>query len=92
MTTSSEKEIPKSKNTMAFFNRFLYSGFVFMSFYFAATGQLDNAASNLALALIFDPFDQEVRWKDRPLYQRIWLFAHVTLVMGFLIIWGIKNY
>lgn len=41
-----------------------------------------NAASNLGIALIFDPFNQQKKWNDRPLYQRVWLIVHVMLVFG----------
>lgn len=35
---------------------------------------------NLGIALAFDPFDQSVSWKERPLYQRAWLIVHLVLL------------
>ena len=35
--------------------------------------------ANLGLALAFDPFDQKVTWKERPVFQKRWLIVHLTL-------------
>lgn len=43
-----------------------------------------DAMSNFGIALIFDPFNQEVRWVNRPIYQRAWLVVHVALVFVLL--------
>lgn len=40
---------------------------------------------NLGIALLFDPFDEKVSWSDRPLYQRLWLIAHLVLLTGLLL-------
>ena len=37
-------------------NRLLYSGFLLLCLYFLVKGDITDAASNLGLALIFDPF------------------------------------
>lgn len=64
-------------------NRFLYGGFVaFTMYYIAVPHDLMTAASNLGIALIFDPFDQTVKWNDRPSWQRSWLIVHALLVFG----------
>ncbi len=44
-----------------------------------------SGAGSLGLALIFDPFDQTVKWNNRPLYQKAWLFVHVFVVMALFI-------
>lgn len=66
-----------------------YAGFVLLSFYFFFISRdLGSAVSNMGIALIFDPFDQKVTWSQRPLWQRVWLLAHVSLVLvgfGFMI-------
>jgi dipeptide/tripeptide permease len=92
MTASNEKTVSTPKNLSGFFNRFLYGGFVVMSIYFLVTNQLDNAMSNLGIALIFDPFDQKVTWSDRPLYQRVWLTVHVVIVLGLMVFWAIQKF
>lgn len=82
MTTVNQQIQPRDRTKI--FNRVLYVGFVLMSFYFVATNQLDNAMSNLGIALIFDPFDQKVMWNNRPLYQHVWLLVHVFIVLGLM--------
>jgi hypothetical protein len=42
----------------------------------------------MALALIFDPFDQSQQWNERPRWQRAWLIAHLGLsaaALGYVI-------
>ena len=38
----------------------------------------------LGIALVADPFDQSVTWKDRPKWQRAWLIAHLGLTAAAL--------
>jgi hypothetical protein len=67
------------------FNRTLYVLFLVIVIYQFATHDVESAVVNLGIALIFDPFDARVKWPDRPLYQRIWLMAHLALTLiGFL--------
>jgi hypothetical protein len=79
MTVANENSKPKDH--MAKFNRWLYAAFVLLSVYFLTTRQLESAMTNLGIALIFDPFDQKVTWSNRPMYQRLWLMVHATIVM-----------
>ncbi|MGM9508994.1 hypothetical protein ACS5NO_14760 [Larkinella sp. GY13] len=70
------------------FNRILYGAFVLLSLYFFLTGSYGDAASNLGIALIFDPFDQTVRWDNRPRWQRVWLIVHLLILAGIgLVYW-----
>ncbi|WP_080058387.1 hypothetical protein [Spirosoma aerolatum] len=69
-------------------NRFMYGAFVLMSLYFYLTGSYQDAMSNLGIALIFDPFDQTVRWDNRPRWQRAWLIIHLMVLAGIgLVYW-----
>ncbi len=43
------------------------------------------ALGNFGIALAFDPFDQKMKWNDRPLYQKALLIAHVTVLFAGLI-------
>lgn len=62
-------------------NRMAYTLFVLLSAYFLFfRNDYGDAAANLGIALIFDPFNPQQPWKDRPLYQRVWLIVHVILV------------
>lgn len=74
----------KNDKTQPLF-RFFYGAFVLLSIYFLATGDYMTAASNLGIALIFDPFDHQVTWTSRPFYQRAWLVVHLTASLGLLV-------
>jgi len=51
---------------------------------------LIDCAMNLGIALIFDPFDQNVSWNNRPKWQRTWLIVHVLIALSVLI-FGVLN-
>ncbi len=87
---SNELGHEKPRDWSPAFNRVMYTGFIVMSGYFLIRGQILDAASNLAIALIFDPFDQKIRWQQRPLIQRSLLIVHV-LVVFILFAWGFSD-
>lgn len=70
------------------FNRFLYGAFVVFCIYFLIRGDVADAASNLGIALIFDPF-VPAKWEERKGWQKAWLFVHVSLVIGLFAAWFI---
>jgi hypothetical protein len=71
-------------------NRAMYGAFILLSLYFLLIGAYENSATNLGIALIFDPFDQSVRWDHRPRWQRVWLMAHLgTMLCIGLMSWKI---
>ena len=82
MTANNETARPKDRTTI--FNRFLYGTFVVLAIYFLATHRIAEAMSNLGIALIFDPFDQKVTWRNRPVYQRTWLLVHLSILLGLI--------
>lgn len=86
------KENSKPKDVTFQYGRVLYGTFVLLSVYFLATKQIDSAMSNLGIALIFDPFDQKVTWKNRPRYQRLWLIVHIFIVFMLLAVWLGKSF
>jgi len=67
-------------------NLIAYGAFVLVALYFLIfSADKMNGISQLAIALIFDPFDQTVPFQKRPLYQRIWLLLHcLVVVAGFI--------
>ncbi|MFN7687645.1 MAG: hypothetical protein ACK57D_14050 [Sphingobacteriales bacterium] len=80
-------ETAKSKKLSNGFNRIMYSAFVLLAvgrMIFQGMDGLAEAAPSLGIALIFDPFDQSVTWKDRPAYQRIWLIVHLSISLALL--------
>mgnify|MGYP001627169480 FL=1 len=62
--------------------RVFYGLFLCLATYYAL-GPHDflSAASNLGIGLIFDPFDDSVSFPMRPLWQRVWLICHLTLLL-----------
>lgn len=60
--------------------RFLYGGFVTLGLLMLSRSDWMQAASHLGIALVFDPFNTEQPWKERPLWQRTWLIVHVGIV------------
>lgn len=64
------------------FNRIAYVLLICLSvFFFFFTDDFMTGVSNLGLALAFDPFNQQTTWKERPIYQKVWLLIHVSLVL-----------
>lgn len=70
-------------------NRIAYTLFVLSAlyFYFFSEDKM-QAIAQLGIALIFDPFDPQVPWQKRPLYQKIWLVAHLSVLL-FAFFWEI---
>lgn len=63
--------------------RIAYSVFVLLSLYFLLVNKsLSDAVTNGGIALVFDPFDQRVKWSDRRLWQKIWLLCHLALLLA----------
>jgi hypothetical protein len=63
------------------FNRILYVGFVLLGIYQAAVSKdYMQAAASLGIAMAFDPFNQEQKWQDRPVWQKAVLIIHLALV------------
>lgn len=71
----------KTANTQATknLNRAAYVVFVILGICFMFVKDLSQAAIFWGLALVFDPFDQTVSYPKRPLYQKIWLIAHLGI-------------
>lgn len=76
-----ETKYPKMKTS---FNKILYIGFVLLGAFQALFSKdYMQAASSFAIGLIFDPFDQEQKWNDRPTWQKAVLFVHLALAAAF---------
>jgi len=68
--------------TFSPFNRYAYVVYMVLVIYLFIKGDYEWAFTNLGIALAFDPFNPAVYWKQRPLYQKIWLLVHVTLTFA----------
>jgi hypothetical protein len=52
---------------------------------FAFKRNVSDAVIYFGLALVFDPFDQEQKWADRNVYQKLLLSLHLTLVLALIV-------
>jgi hypothetical protein len=83
MTSTKQQTDVTSRSLLI--NRFMYGAFVLLGMYnLVFRRDPADAMSNFGIALIFDPFNQEIRWVSRPIYQRVWLVVHVALVFVLL--------
>ena len=78
---------PVKDYSLQFF-RILYGAFVLLGIYFLLFSKdLSQFVINYSIALVFDPFDQKVAWKDRKTWQKAWLIVHTVIALtaaGFL--------
>mgnify|MGYP006301017339 CR=1 FL=1 len=65
-------------------NRILYTGFIVLGVFTLLKADYTTAASYFGIGLAFDPFDPKQEWKQRPMWQRAWLIAHLAVSAGLL--------
>jgi hypothetical protein len=68
----------KMKNS-TYILRILYVSFCLFGIYHVIVLQFSEAAMNFGIALAFDPFDVNQSWKDRPIWQKVWLLVHLGI-------------
>ena len=72
-------ETLQNKSTVVLF-RIMYVLFLLLAVYeIIFKKDYVQAASQLGIALIFDPFNQQISWSDRPIWQRAWLIIHLAI-------------
>lgn len=71
----------KTKPQNGKFEKAAYAVFVLAGIYFLIRKDYSNAVVFWGLAPIFEPFDAKIPFGKRPLYQRIWLIAHVLITL-----------
>ncbi len=75
-------EISNTFNNSNRFSRILYVALIIAGIlHVVLKHDLSDAITYFLIALCFDPFDQEVRWESRSIYQKLWLGVHITLVL-----------
>jgi hypothetical protein len=77
-----ETKNPASKLYNPMFYRLFYGLFIVLSVYYIFSNQLDNAVTNMGIALIFDPFNPTISWPQRKWWHKAWLLGHLTFVMA----------
>jgi hypothetical protein len=70
------------------FNKYIYAFFVLVSIYYIVQKDYGMAVVQLGIALVFDPFNPNQPWNERPIWQRGWLIFHLACVaslFGFMV-------
>jgi hypothetical protein len=71
----------KETRSIAPFNKVLYGLFIVLGAYqIFINKDYVNASASFGIGLAFDPFNVTQPWKERPLWQKVWLFVHLALV------------
>jgi len=84
-------QVSPAHRCSVFLNRIFYGISVLLCLYFLiANRDYGAAASNMGIALIFDPFEQSVAWRNRPFYQWMWLIAHISVLGGLLAVLALR--
>ena len=67
-------------------NKFLYLGFILLGCVQLVQKSVSESLMNFGIALVFDPFDPQQPWKDRPTWQKLVLIIHLSIVFGLVFI------
>jgi hypothetical protein len=67
------------------YNKIIYALFVIYGIYLIATQQIKDAPIYFGIALAFDPFNPDVKWNNRPIWQKGWLLVHLLIVVALFI-------
>jgi hypothetical protein len=62
--------------------RLAYFLYLVLVVYQLFIGDYEWAITNFGIAMVFDPFDASVNFNDKPLFQKLWLYAHLTLSLS----------
>ena len=73
---------PAAKN----FNKPAYIVFVVAGIYFLVMKDFSQAAVFWGISLAFDPFNKAIPFPERPLYQRAWLYIHVSISLAMFVL------
>ena len=85
MTSENIEKRDPAKVISPAFNKWAYGVFVLLGVYYLFRHDYVSAAANLGIGLMFDPFNQTVKWQNRKPYQKVWLLVHVAIVFTLLI-------
>ena len=78
---------PITKN----YNKPAYLVFVAAGLVFLALRDFSQAAMYCSLALAFDPFNTALPFHKRPIYQKLWLYVHVTVSLGLFVLMFLRK-
>jgi hypothetical protein len=80
MNRSSSTEAGSLSPKQAKMNRIVYGVFTLAGIVFALMKDWNNAIIFFGLAPVFDPFGP-LAFRERPRWQRVWLYVHVALTL-----------
>jgi hypothetical protein len=60
--------------------------FVLFGGYFFWRNDIPTGLSQLGIALVFDPYNSSTSWKQRPLWVKVWMIAHLFTICLLLIL------
>ena len=84
-------EINKRINFQKNFSRVAYISFLLLALAnILIDRSYSSATTNLAVALVFDPFDQTQKWENRPFYHKLWLMVHLGVFL-FSLLYTLKH-
>jgi hypothetical protein len=82
------KPAPAVRKIPPLFNRIAYVAFVVLCMYYLLfSPDKMQGVSMLGIALVFDPFDQQVPFGKRPLWQKAVLLIHLTILFTLFFWW-----
>jgi hypothetical protein len=67
-------------------NRILYTAFLMVGIFYLVKKDFSNAIIYWSLALVFDPFNQQVPFNKRAFWQQAWLVAHVLITLAVIVL------
>jgi hypothetical protein len=73
------------------FNKPCYVLFLLTGIVFMITRNFSQATIFWGLALVFDPFDKQTPFPQRPFYQQAWLIVHLSITVALFVLMGIKK-
>ncbi len=68
------------------FNKYAYATFLLAGIYFLIQKDISQAIIFWGLAPVFDPFDVQLPFKNRPVYQQLWLWVHVSITLALVVL------
>jgi len=87
MNTIINKPTTKAKQLP---NRLLYIVFIITAVAFCCSKDYNTAVIFSGIALVFDPFNTQQPFTERPLWQKFWLLVHVIAVFTLIALTIIK--
>ena len=86
-----EQQFNLSSEKQVIVNRLLYSILTLSAIVLFFKGDVNWALTAFFMAIVFEPFNPAVKFADKPVYQKAFLFTHVALeIAAFCYIFLIK--